>query len=98
MGEYADMEIAARLENYMRGNSYNYRQANPREFEDMDGEIIYVNKETGEVIMSDVKAGKEIQGKCHSCGGKLFIRKNSKTDQFFIGCSGFPKCKQTYSL
>ena len=98
MGEYADMEISRSLEKYMRENSYEYRQTNPCEFEDLDGEIIYINRDTGEVLINDVRAGKEVQGKCSSCGGKLFIRKNKQTGQFFIGCSGFPKCRQTYCL
>jgi hypothetical protein len=97
MGEYADMEISRSFEDYMRNNDYDYRQNHPGEFDDLDGEIIYKNKNTGEVLIDDIKAGKEITNKkCKSCGGNLIIRQNKTTSQFFVGCSNFPKCRQTY--
>ena len=36
-------------------------------------------------------------GKCPDCGKNLVIRK-SKKGKRFVGCSGFPNCKKTYSL
>jgi DNA topoisomerase-1 len=36
-------------------------------------------------------------GNCPDCGKNLVIRR-SKKDKRFVGCSGFPDCKKTYSL
>lgn len=36
-------------------------------------------------------------GKC-SCGSPLCERKNGKTGEKFLGCTTFPKCKNTYSI
>lgn len=32
---------------------------------------------------------------CPKCNGKLVIRVNSKTEEKFLGCSNYPKCKYT---
>ncbi len=36
-------------------------------------------------------------GKCPKCGKPLMVR-TSKKKKRFVGCSGFPECKNTYSL
>ncbi len=36
-------------------------------------------------------------GKCSKCGKELLIRR-SKRGKRFVGCSGYPDCKNTYSL
>jgi len=36
-------------------------------------------------------------GKCTSCGKSMVIR-TSKNNKRFVGCTGFPDCKNTYSL
>jgi predicted RNA-binding Zn-ribbon protein involved in translation (DUF1610 family) len=98
MGEYADMAISDSLYDYIR-ESDDSRRKSVCEIEDLDGEIMYVNKGTGEILMRDVQIGKEIKSfKCGSCGSTLVIRKNSMSNQYFIGCSSFPKCRKTYSL
>lgn len=35
---------------------------------------------------------------CDSCGSHMVIRKNSKTDEEFLGCSEYPDCKNTKNL
>ena len=98
MGEYTNMVISDSLEDYIQ-NYDDYRRKNQYELEDYGGEMMYVNKNTGEVIINDVRIGKKIKSvKCCSCGNTLVIRQNSKSSQYFIGYSGFPKCKQTYCI
>jgi DNA topoisomerase-1 len=36
-------------------------------------------------------------GKCPKCGNELIIRTSRSGDQF-VGCTNFPRCKNTYSL
>lgn len=36
-------------------------------------------------------------GLCPQCGSKLVVRRNYKTRETFTGCSGYPRCKYTYS-
>ena len=99
MGEYADMVISDSFGDYIRNRSYQHRQANPCEFGDFDGEIFYVNTSTGEIFIRDVRVGKEIPSmECCSCGSTVVIRQNSMSGKYFIGCTGFPKCRRTYSL
>lgn len=47
-------------------------------------------------IMSANKAQNTV-GKCPKCGKDLIIR-TSKRNKRFVGCTGFPNCKNTYSL
>lgn len=35
---------------------------------------------------------------CPSCGKPMRLRKNGKTGAEFFGCSGFPACRQTFSV
>ena len=97
MSKYANMVISNSLEDYIQ-NYDDYRRKNQCELEDYGGEMMYVNKNTGEVIVNDVRIGKKIKFvKCCSCGNTLVIRQNNKSSQYFIGCSG-SKCKQTYCI
>ena len=38
-----------------------------------------------------------VVGNCPKCGEDMIIRSSRSGDQF-VGCTGFPKCKNTYSL
>ena len=37
-------------------------------------------------------------GKCPKCGGELRIIRSKKTGLFFVGCSNYPKCTNSYPL
>jgi len=43
------------------------------------------------------KATQSMVGKCPKCGNDLIIRTSRAGDQF-VGCTNFPRCKNTYSL
>ncbi len=56
-------------------------------------------------IGSELKEGvKEFQevshyiGVCPKCGGELRILHSHTTRKYFVGCSNYPKCKQSYPL
>lgn len=55
-----------------------------------DKEKIKINIKKAEIQQSTI-------GKCPSCGKDLRIRK-SKKGKRFVGCNGYPNCKNTYSL
>jgi DNA topoisomerase-1 len=38
-----------------------------------------------------------VVGRCPKCGNDLIIR-NSRAGDIFVGCTNFPRCKNTYSL
>ena len=51
-------------------------------------------------IRSSIRTADKAQnliGKCPKCGKDMLIR-TSKNKKRFVGCSGFPNCKNTYSL
>jgi len=53
-----------------------------------------------EKIKTSIRSADNAQnniGKCPKCGKDLIIR-TSKKNKRFVGCSGFPNCKNTYSL
>ena len=53
-----------------------------------------------EKIKTSIKKAEKTQntiGKCPKCGKDLVVR-TSKKNKRFVGCSGFPNCKNTYSL
>jgi len=57
--------------------------------------------EDGTPIQKVVNYLKDSSGnliKCKKCGSKIVIRKGKASGKEFGGCSGFPKCKQMYSL
>ena len=35
---------------------------------------------------------------CPECGHWRVVRKNSKTTELFIGCTGYPNCKKTWPI
>ncbi len=53
----------------------------------------------GEEISAAIKKSqkKKTLGKCNLCSGELRIIKSRKGEEF-IGCSGYPNCKNTFSL
>jgi DNA topoisomerase-1 len=51
-----------------------------------------IGKDIGEAIRNQ-----NTVGRCPMCGGTLLMRRSSKGDRF-IGCSGYPDCRNTYSL
>ena len=53
-----------------------------------------------EKIRTNIKNAHKEQstiGKCPKCGKKMIVR-TSKKEKRFVGCTGFPNCKNTYSL
>ena len=47
----------------------------------------------------EIKAGKILEIHCSECGdGKLIIRQNRQTDEFFLGCTRYPDCKHSQIL
>ena len=44
------------------------------------------------------KRKQEFVGSCSECDGELRIVKNPKTGKQFIGCSGYPKCRNSFPL
>lgn len=47
----------------------------------------------------ELKHGKQLAVTCTECGeGKMTVRLNSKTDEWFLGCSRYPECKHTQNL
>lgn len=79
MGEYADMAIERDFGSYLDACHY---EGDDMDF--MDGEFTTVVRvEAGSPCS---KAG---------CGGKLVERVNSYTGQRFLGCSNFPKCRNS---
>jgi ssDNA-binding Zn-finger/Zn-ribbon topoisomerase 1 len=47
----------------------------------------------------ELKHGKRTGIHCTECGeGLMTVRLNSKTDEWFLGCSCYPDCKHTQNL
>ncbi len=61
--------------------------------------MISLEKEKEKIKTSIQQAHKEENtiGKCPKCGKGMIIR-TSKNAKRFVGCTGFPECKNTYSL
>jgi len=55
------------------------------------------DKEKIRTSINDAQREQNTIGKCPKCGKPLLIR-TSKAHKRFVGCSGFPDCKNTYSL
>jgi len=55
------------------------------------------DKEKIRISIRNAERQENTVGKCPKCGKALIIR-TSKNNKRFIGCSGFPSCKNTYSL
>ena len=55
----------------------------------------------GEKLMEGLKASREEErrlGVCPKCGGELRIIRSRRTGLFFVGCSNYPKCTNSYPL
>lgn len=40
----------------------------------------------------------DLSARCPRCGKAMLIRRNKKSNSQFIGCSGYPECKQTFTM
>ncbi|MEM3058971.1 MAG: DNA topoisomerase I [Methanomassiliicoccales archaeon] len=70
-----------------------------RESQDMLSDVVETMEKHEEQIGYEIKSALEEQksvGDCPACGGKLKILK-SKDGREFIGCSGYPKCRTSFS-
>jgi len=52
----------------------------------------------GEPIAIEKKERRYLEGHNCECGGRLVIRKNSRTGDEFCGCEKYPKCKKVYTV
>jgi len=59
--------------------------------------ILEQDKERIETSIKNAQREQNTVGKCPKCGKSLVFRR-SKNKKRFVGCSGFPDCKNTYSL
>jgi ssDNA-binding Zn-finger/Zn-ribbon topoisomerase 1 len=48
--------------------------------------------------MKDLKKGEIVNKSCEKCGQKLVVRQNSKNGSWFLGCLGYPECKNTEEI
>ena len=58
-------------------------------------------KNIGNELVEALKETREkasIVGPCHNCGKDLRILYSKRFKSYFVACSGYPKCKTTYSL
>ena len=55
------------------------------------------NKEKIKTSIKNAQKEQNTLGKCPKCGVDMIIR-SSKTGKRFVGCTGFPSCKNTYPL
>ena len=71
-----------------------------KESREMLTEVMKTLEKDKEKIKTNIKAAHLKQntvGKCPKCGKDLVIR-SSRKGKRFVGCTGFPACKNTYSL
>jgi DNA topoisomerase-1 len=59
--------------------------------------ILERDKERIETSIKNAQREQNTVGKCPKCGKDLVFRR-SKNKKRFVGCAGFPDCKNTYSL
>ena len=55
------------------------------------------DKDKIRISIKNAEKEEKTVGKCPKCGKPLIIR-TSKNKKRFVGCTGFPSCKNTYSL
>jgi len=55
------------------------------------------DKEKIKISIKNAQREQNTVGKCPKCGKSMIIR-TSKKKKRFVGCTGFPECKNTYSL
>ncbi len=84
-GKLKPAEVVAEAEGELKKILGKFKENEAR----IGGELLVVVRETA-------KAESTV-GKCPACGGDLVMR-NSKAGKRFVGCTGYPKCTQTYSL
>jgi DNA topoisomerase-1 len=70
------------------------------ESQDMLDKVFIILEENRERIGSAIKEAlkeQRIVGKCGRCGGELLIMRSHRGKRF-VGCSKFPKCRNSYAL
>jgi DNA topoisomerase-1 len=55
------------------------------------------DKEKIKTSIKNAQREQDTIGKCPKCGKNMVIRTSQKKKRF-VGCTGFPECKNTYSL
>ncbi len=104
--EYATLitkhEMTATLENDMDQIAQGNKQMIDvvKESEEMLEQILGIlekNRESIGTSIQDALLTQNILGKCNKCGSDLVIRKSYRGKRF-IGCSKFPKCRNSYPL
>lgn len=71
-----------------------------KESQDMLDKVFILLEENQEMIGDSIKKAlmeQRIVGKCSKCGGEL-LRMRSQRGKRFVGCSNFPKCRNSYPL
>lgn len=51
-----------------------------------------------ELVMAEDLKPNQILDDCPECGAKRIVRQNRKTGDLFIGCSAYPRCRQTWPI
>jgi DNA topoisomerase-1 len=70
------------------------------ESQEMLDKVFIILEEHRERIGSDIREAlkeQRIMGKCNRCGGELLIMRSHRGKRF-VGCSKFPKCRNSYAL
>jgi len=71
-----------------------------KESQDMLDKVFIILEENKEMIGNSIKKAlleQRIVGKCSKCGGELLIMRSQRGKRF-VGCSSFPKCRNSYPL
>jgi DNA topoisomerase-1 len=71
-----------------------------KESQDMLDKVFIILEENKEMIGSSIKKAlmeQRIVGKCSKCGGELLIIRSQRGKRF-VGCSNFPKCRNSFPL
>ena len=109
LGEYASSIISEELT-----RSFEEKLENIREGKETEDSVLKEARSELEKILDDLKKKEDVigqnisnaikkseekktLGKCNLCDGNLKIIKSRKGEEF-IGCSGYPKCRNTFSL
>ena len=83
MGDIADDLMDRALEELLEEQEYHRIERMLDEYEDDDTEV--------PPVVDD-----RLEYTCQECGAKGIIRTNKHTGARFIGCTAFPKCRNTY--
>jgi DNA topoisomerase-1 len=71
-----------------------------RESQDMLDKVFIILEENKERIGNQIKEAlkeQRIVGKCQICGGELLVMRSQRGKRF-VGCSSFPKCRNSFPL